>query len=144
MICPLVFWSRAGQRTGGHHFGNLPSVSLIFLLVVFSFGFCTLGVSQAMQDWSPPREGDYIAKAFQFRDGSVLPELRLHSRVRGQPHRDSSGHVDNAVLILHGTGGASTQFLSARFAGILFFPGGLLDPAKYCIILADDIGHEES
>jgi homoserine acetyltransferase len=144
MICSLLFGPRAGQRSSGHHFDNLSSLSLIILLVVFSSGFCTLGVSQAMQDWPTPREGDYIAKAFQFRDGSVLPELRLQYRVLGQPHRDSSGHVDNAVLILHGTGGASTQFLSPRFAGILFFPGGLLDPAKYCIILADDIGHEES
>src|ERR1700728_1142227 len=119
MICSLVFGARTGQRSGGHHFGNLSSVSLIFVLVVFSFGFCTLGVSQAMQDWPTPREGDYIAEAFQFRDGSVLPELRLHDRVLGQPHRGSSGHVDNAVLILHGTGGASIQFLSPCFAGIV-------------------------
>jgi homoserine O-acetyltransferase len=104
MICSLVFWSRARQPVGGHHFGILSSVSLIFLLVVLSFGFPTLGVSQARQDWPRPREGDYIAKAFQFRDGSVLAVLRLHYRVLGQPHRDSSGHVDNAVLILHGTG----------------------------------------
>jgi homoserine O-acetyltransferase len=52
--------------------------------------------------------------------------------------------VDNAVLILHGTGGAGTQFLNPGFAGVLFVPGGLLDPAKYFIILPDDIGHGKS
>jgi homoserine O-acetyltransferase/O-succinyltransferase len=100
--------------------------------------------SQAPAPWPTPREGDYIAKDFHFKDGSTLPELRLHYRVIGQPHRDSSGRVDNAVLILHGTGGAGTQFLSPRFAGILFVPGGLLDAAKYLIILPDDIGHGKS
>ena len=84
--------------------------SLAFLLV-FSLVSISGGFAQAAPAWSAPREGDYIAKDFHFKDGSVLPELRLHYRVLGQPHRDSSGHVDNAVLILHGTGGAGTQFL---------------------------------
>jgi homoserine O-acetyltransferase/O-succinyltransferase len=114
--------------------------TLIFLLLVspacIASGFA--------QSWPEPREGDYIAKDFHFKDGSVLPELRLHYRVLGQPHRDSAGHVDNAVLILHGTGGAGTQFLNPRFAGVLFVPGGLLDPAKHFIILPDDIGHGNS
>ncbi|MBB6144748.1 homoserine O-acetyltransferase [Silvibacterium bohemicum] len=73
-----------------------------------------------------------------------MAELRLHYRVLGQPHRDNRGHVDNAVLILHGTGGAGTQFLGPGFAGVLFVPGGLLDASKYFIILPDDIGHGKS
>jgi homoserine O-acetyltransferase len=100
--------------------------------------------SQAAETWPAPREGDYLAKDFQFKDGSTLPELRLHYRVIGQPHRNAAGHVDNAVLILHGTGGAGTQFLNQRFAGVLFVPGGLLDASKYFIILPDDIGHGKS
>jgi len=31
-----------------------------------------------------------------------------------------------------------------QFAGVLFAPGGLLDPARYFIILPDDIGHGKS
>ncbi len=100
--------------------------------------------AQTSSAWPAPQEGDYLAKGFHFKDGSSLPELRLHYRILGKPHRDIHGHVDNAVLILHGTGGAGTQFLSPRFAGVLFVPGGLLDAQKYFIILPDDIGHGKS
>jgi homoserine O-acetyltransferase len=113
-------------------------------LFVFLFAHLSVALAQSAPAWPEPREGDYIARDFHFKDGSVLPELRLHYRVLGQPRRDSSGHVDNAVLILHGTGGAGTQFLNPRFAGVLFVPGGLLDAAKYFIILPDDIGHGKS
>jgi homoserine O-acetyltransferase len=62
----------------------------------------------------------------------------------GAPSRDARGRVTNAVLILHGTGGDGHQFLRPQFAGVLFAPGGLLDPARYFIILPDDIGHGKS
>ena len=101
-------------------------------------------VAQTAPAWPAPREGDYIAKNFHFKDGSVLPELRLHYRILGEPHRDRAGHVDNAVLILHGTGGSGENFLSPRFAGVLFVRGGLLDASKYFVILPDDIGHGKS
>src|ERR1700756_2687687 len=113
-------------------------------LFVFLFAHLSVALAQSAPAWPEPREGDYIARDFHFKDGSVLPELRLHYRVLGQPRRDSSGHVDNAVLILHGTGGAGTQFLNPRFAGVLFSPGGLLDATKYFIVLPDDIGHGKS
>jgi homoserine O-acetyltransferase len=48
------------------------------------------------------------------------------------------------VLILHGTGGSSKQFLNDHFAGVLFAPGGLLDASKYFIIIPDGIGHGDS
>jgi len=98
----------------------------------------------AAQNWAAPREGDYVAKDFHFKDGSTLPELKLHYRMLGEPHRDANGHVDNAVLILHGTGGSGANFLNPRFAGVLFVSGGLLDAAKYFVILPDDIGHGKS
>jgi homoserine O-acetyltransferase/O-succinyltransferase len=100
--------------------------------------------SASTQTWPTPQEGDYIAKDFHFKDGSSLPELRLHYRTLGKPHRDSAGHTDNAVLILHGTAGTGTQFLRPEFAGVLFTPNGLLDPAKYYVILPDDMGHGKS
>jgi homoserine O-acetyltransferase len=52
--------------------------------------------------------------------------------------------VDNAVLILHGTGGSGQQFMRPQYAGVLFIPGGLLDPARYYIILPDGIGMGKS
>jgi homoserine O-acetyltransferase len=88
-----------------------------------------------------PQEGDFVVRDFRFRSGEVLPELRLHYRTLGQPRRDASGRIVNAVMILHGTGGTGAQFLRPQFADVLFAPGGLLDPARYYIILPDGIGH---
>jgi homoserine O-acetyltransferase len=80
-------------------------------------------------------------KDFRFTDGESLPSLKLHYMTMGQPTRDASGHVNNAVLLLHGTGGSGRQFLSPQFRDVLLKTGGLLDPAKYYIIFVDDIGH---
>ena len=91
-----------------------------------------------------PKEGDYIAHNFKFGTGETLPELRLHYTTYGTPHRGRNGRIDNAVLILHGTGGDGHQFERPQFAGVLFAPGGLLDPAKYYLILPDGIGHGKS
>ena len=91
-----------------------------------------------------PVEGDYVAHDFHFKSGETLPELRLHYRTLGVPQRDANGHVTNAILILHGTGGNGGGFLQPIFAGVLFGPGQLLDVARYYIILPDSIGHGRS
>ncbi len=91
-----------------------------------------------------PEEGDFVVRDFHFRSGETLPELRLHYTTLGQPVRDASGKVTNAVLIMHGTGGTGRQFLSPQFAGVLFGPGQLLDASRYFIILPDAIGHGHS
>jgi homoserine O-acetyltransferase/O-succinyltransferase len=91
-----------------------------------------------------PTDGDYVLRDFQFRSGARLPALRLHYMTLGKVRRDSAGHATNAVLILHGTGGDGHQFLRPQFADVLFRPGGLLDPARFYIILADGIGHGRS
>jgi homoserine O-acetyltransferase len=88
--------------------------------------------------------GDFIVRNFPFRSGESLPELRLHYTTLGVPQQDTKGRTTNAVLILHGTGGDGHQFLRPQFADVLFRPGGLLDPAKYFIILPDGIGHGKS
>ena len=90
------------------------------------------------------REGDFVIRSFTFRTGEKLDELRIHYTTIGQPHRNGRGLVDNAVLILHGTGGQGRGFLSEEFGGQLFVPGGLLDTRRYFIILPDGIGHGKS
>ncbi len=95
-------------------------------------------------DYPAPVEGDYVIRNFRFDSGEELPELRLHYRTIGNLVKDSSGLVRNAVIILHGTGGAGTQFLSAQYAGVLFGPGQLLDATRYFIILPDNLGHGRS
>ena len=92
----------------------------------------------------PTEDGEYIARNFRFQSGASLDSLRLHYTTLGHPMRDARGHVTNAVLILHGTGGDGRQFLRPQFADELFRPGQPLDVAKYYVILPDGIGHGKS
>ena len=89
----------------------------------------------------PTHEQDIVLKNFRFRDGESLSELRMHVTTLGQPHRDAAGQIDNAVMVLHGTGGTGKQFLQLQFADELYGPGQPLDIRKYWIILPDNIGH---
>jgi homoserine O-acetyltransferase len=86
-------------------------------------------------------EADVVVKDFHFHNGETLPELKLHYRTLGTPHRDAQGKIDNAVMILHGTGGSGAQFLAPQFADELYGLGQPLDATKYFIILPDNIGH---
>jgi homoserine O-acetyltransferase len=91
-----------------------------------------------------PVETDFVLHNFHFASGETLPELRLHVTTIGHAHRDAHGRVNNAVLILHGTGGSGRNFLLDRFAGVLFGKGQLLDGNRFYIILPDGIGHGAS
>ena len=112
-----------------------------FLMLVLTL-FALAGVHAA--DYPAPAQGDFILKDFHFASGEQMAELRIHYRTLGQPQRDAQGVVRNAVLITHGTGGTGAQFLRPEFAGELFRPGGVLDAARYYIILTDGIGHGQS
>jgi homoserine O-acetyltransferase len=92
----------------------------------------------------PTHEQDVVLKDFRFRDGESLPGLRMHVTMLGQPHRNAAGQIDNAVMVLHGTGGAAWQFLRPQFSDELYGPGQPLDIRKYWIILPDNIGHGKS
>jgi homoserine O-acetyltransferase len=86
-------------------------------------------------------EHDFTIRDFRFKSGESLTELRIHYRTLGTVHRGTNGKVDNAVIIMHGTTGNSTNFLNEMFAGELFNPGQPLDATKYFIVLPDAIGH---
>jgi homoserine O-acetyltransferase len=90
------------------------------------------------------KEGDARLRDFAFASGERLPELRMHYATLGTPHRDRSGAIDNAVMILHGTGGTGRQFLAPQFADELYGPGQPLDIRRFYIILPDAIGHGRS
>ncbi len=94
--------------------------------------------------YPPPVEGDFVIKDFKFKCGDTLPQLRLHYRTLGMPRRDADGIVRNAVLVLHGTTGNGGSLIVPSFAGVLFAPGGLLDAARYYIVVPDGIGHGKS
>ena len=91
-----------------------------------------------------PVPGDFRVKDFGFTSGEKLPELRIHYMTLGTARRDATGHVTNAVLILHGTTGSGQAFARKQFADVLFGPGQVLDLARYYVILPDGIGHGDS
>ncbi|KQT34859.1 hypothetical protein ASG29_01505 [Sphingomonas sp. Leaf412] len=92
----------------------------------------------------PTKEADFTIRNFAFRSGEKLPALKIHYTTLGSPHRDKAGRIDNAVMVLHGTGGTGKQFLSPQFADRLYGPGQPLDIRRYFIILPDNIGHGAS
>jgi homoserine O-acetyltransferase len=89
-------------------------------------------------------DADVVLKDFRFADGERLPELRIHYATLGTAHRGADGEIDNAVMVLHGTGGTGRQFLAPQFANDLYGPGQPLDIGRYFVILPDGIGHGKS
>lgn len=89
-------------------------------------------------------EADFIARDVRFGSGESLPDVRIHYATLGHPHRGRNGQIDNAVMLLHGTGGTGHQFMAPQFANELFGPGQPLDIQRYWIIMPDNIGHGHS
>jgi homoserine O-acetyltransferase len=111
----------------------MRTLSILMVLT----GACSLRAA----DYPEPRAGDLVLRSFEFRSGEALPDLRIHYRTLGEPQRDASGKVHNAVLILHGTTGSGANFVRPEFAGELFGKGQPLDATRYFLILPDGIGH---
>jgi homoserine O-acetyltransferase len=88
--------------------------------------------------------GDFCFKEFRFISGETLPEVCIHYRTFGKPRRDARGKVQNAVLILHGTGGDGESLMNIAFTGELFGRGQPLDAGRYFIIIPDNLGHGKS
>jgi len=116
--------------------------SLLFAWLVLAFTASGQTTNPASK-W-PIKDGWVTLPNFKFGTGETLPELKLHYLTLGEPHRNTAGHVDNAVLLLHGTGGNARSLLNPIFSDVLFVPGGVLDIQKYFIIFPDEIGHGES
>jgi homoserine O-acetyltransferase len=120
------------------------SFALLIGIIVAAAFCCAAQQTPAPATIPAMTEGDFVVHDFKFRSGESLPELRLHYTTLGKPVRNAEGRVTNAVLILHGTGGAGNSLLRPVFAGELFGPGQLLDATRYFIILPDGIGHGKS
>ena len=101
-------------------------------------------VSPALAESWPTKEGEVVLKDFTFKDGEKLPEVRMHYTTLGTPHKGADGKIDNAIMVLHGTGGSGKSFLVPQFADELYGPGQPLDIAKNFIILPDNLGHGQS
>jgi len=120
-------------------------ILLLFVLNSLAAAQQAVGINTKSQaNYPAPVQGDFLMRDFRFKSGEALPELKLHYTTIGTPVRDNAGVVRNAVLIMHGTGGAGNNFLTPQFAGVLFGSGQLLDATRYFIILPDGIGHGAS
>jgi homoserine O-acetyltransferase len=89
-------------------------------------------------------QGDVSFSNYKFRDGEILPRLRIHYTTFGNPHKNAAGMVDNAILLLHWTNASSQALLTPEYREALFAPGAPLDSARFFVILPDDIGHGRS
>ncbi|WP_085810642.1 alpha/beta fold hydrolase [Sphingomonas sp. TZW2008] len=91
----------------------------------------------------PTKEGDVTLTAFRFKTGDTM-DVRMHYTTLGTPHRGPDGRIDNAVMVLHGTGGTGKQFLQPQFADELYGPGQPFDIRTTYVILPDNVGHGAS
>ncbi|MCA8897758.1 MAG: alpha/beta fold hydrolase [Hyphomonas sp.] len=105
-----------------------------------------LGIGQAQaEDW-PAVAGKHSVELadFAFHTGETLPSITMSYYTLGTPQRDADGHITNAVMLLHGTGGNGLSLLRPSFGDELFGPGQPLDLARYYIISPDNLGHGDS
>jgi len=90
------------------------------------------------------RQADAWFKNYRFRDGEILPRVRIHYATLGIPHRNAKGQIDNAILVLHWTGADGSALLNKNYLEALFAPGRPLDATRYFLILPDNVGHGKS
>ncbi|KAF5620153.1 homoserine o-acetyltransferase [Fusarium sp. NRRL 52700] len=93
--------------------------------------------------WPKLESGIFNIEGFTFDSGEVIDSLNISYQNIGELKVKPDGS-NNAVVLLHGTTGSSTQFLVEEFAGALFNRGQPLDANEYFIIMRDAIGHGNS
>lgn len=93
------------------------------------------------EDWqSKASEHDVVLHDFHFGTGETM-DVAIHVTTLGTAHRGPDGKIDNAVMVLHGTGGTGKQFFRPQFADEIYGPGQPFDLAKTYVILPDNLGH---
>jgi len=111
-----------------------------FLSLLLTAAFALLP-TQILAEPPAGKEGEVVLEDFAFASGERMAALKIHYTTLGKPHSGTDGAIDNAVMILHGTGGSGRNFFAPQFADELYGPGQPLDLAKYYVILPDGIGH---
>jgi homoserine O-acetyltransferase len=93
---------------------------------------------------STAKQSDVWLDNYRFRDGEMLPRLRLHYATLGTPRQNAIGQIINAVLVLHWTGADGSVLQGPGYMKALFAPGRPLDAEKYYLIFPDNVGHGKS
>jgi homoserine O-acetyltransferase len=104
------------------------------LKTISVLAFVLPSIAAAAADYPVAKQGEWIARDFKFHTGEVMPEVKLHYTMVGEP-------TGAPVVALHGTGGSANAMLTPAFAGELFGPGQPLDATKYYIVIPDALGH---
>lgn len=145
----MAFASRR-QNTRAHFIGMLHrAFGLVFAYLLVSTQ-PTLGQMGAIsKPASVPvtlerQQSDAFYENYRFRDGEILPTLRVHYVTLGHPHKNERGTVDNAVLVLHWTNASGNALLTPEYQRALFAPGSPIDATRFYVIIPDDVGHGES
>jgi len=111
------------------------------LLLALLLGAQSAAAQTASVDYvSRAKEASFVAKDFSFVSGEKLPEIRINYATWGEPKKDKSGKITNAVLLCHGTMGNWRGFAANWWAARMFGPGQPLDTTKYFVIASDSIG----
>jgi homoserine O-acetyltransferase/O-succinyltransferase len=116
----------------------------ILCAVTLIAAFFSGGQARA-EDWQARAEKHSVELAdFSFGTGETLASVSMNYYTLGTPERDADGHIVNAVMLLHGTGGSGLSLLRPSFGDELFGPGQPLDLARHYIISPDNLGHGDS
>lgn len=113
--------------------------ALTLVVTLFSLGRANA------EDWQAQAQKHSVELAdFSFGTGETLPSITMTYYTLGTPKRDADGHIVNAVMLLHGTGGNGLSLLRPSFGDELFGAGQPLDLARYYIVSPDNLGHGDS
>ena len=97
------------------------------------------------EDWvAKAQEHTIVLNDFAFGTGETLPAITMHGLTLGEPRRNAKGEIENAVMLLHGTGGDATSLLQPHFGDAMFGPGQPLDINRFFVIAPSNLGHGKS
>ena len=130
-----------GQTFKLSMFGARQSTVVFCIVLVLAIGISGAAAQQATVDYSSlAKEANFVARDFLFVTGEKLQEVRINYATWGEPKRDETGKITNAVLLCHGTLGSWRNFTNPLWAANMLGPGQPLDITKYFVIASDTIG----
>lgn len=110
-----------------------PTLRQFAVLLAFA---CATGSAQAQGYQLKPEY--FRATDFKLQSGETLKEMVVEYATLGEPRRDASGNIVNAVVNPHGWSGNYAQTIT--LAKDMVGPGKALDPEKHFIIFPTAMG----